>query len=258
MKDIDLYKGDCVEVLDLLPNESIDLVITSPPYNIDLGKSKHNKNGYNLYNDNKPHHVYIDWLRSVFDITYSKLKKGGRVCLNIGDSKNGAIPTSSDVIQFMSNVIGYIPMAHIIWDKSQVRNRCAWGSFLSPSCPSFPTPFEHILVFAKETTKLQHKGNTDLTKEEFVSWAYGIWKFAPEKKQKQIGCPAIFPEELPKRCAKMFSYEGDVILDPFMGSGTTGIVCVKHNRKFIGIELDESYYDVANKRIKSAYHRKRS
>ena len=245
-----LYCGDCLEIIPKLTNESIDCVITSPPYNVDLGNNKYNKNPYNLYNDNREHKEYIAWLKQIFFELYPKIKNGGRICINIGDGKNGAIPTHSDIIQFMSEK--YIPIANIIWNKNQVANRTAWGSFKSPSCPSYPCPFEHILFFAKENIKLQHEGNSDLSDQEFINWAYSIWNFMPETKAKQIGHPAPFPIELPKRCIKMNSYIGDVILDPFMGSGTTGVACYNTNRHFIGIEKDEKYFKLAKERIDSA------
>ena len=140
-----IINGDCLDKMKLLSDNTIDLVVTSPPYNVDLGNNKLHKTPYDLYNDNKEHKEYIIWLEKIFSLIYNKLVDGGRVCINIGDGKNGAVPTSSDIIQFMIN-IGYIPMTHIIWNKNQVGNRTAWGSFMSPSSPSFPTPFEHILV----------------------------------------------------------------------------------------------------------------
>ena len=243
-----IYNMDCLNGLRKMDDNTIDLVVTSPPYNVDLGNNKYNKNPYNLYNDNKEHQEYISWLKEIFSLVYLKLKSGGRVCINIGDSKNGAIPTHSDVIQMMCD-IGYIPMTNIIWNKNTTSNRASFGSYLSPSCPSFPRGFEFILVFAKENKKLQYKGETDLTKEEFVEWTNGLWTFAPETRQKKIGHPAMFPEELPKRLIKMFSWKGALVVDPFMGSGTTAIACINTNRNFIGFELDKHYCDIANKRI---------
>lgn len=249
-KNIQLFLGDCLEVMKEIPDKSINLVVTSPPYNVDLGNNKYHKNPYDLYNDNKEHQEYISWLKEIFKEIYRLLVVGGRVCINIGDGKNGSVATSSDIIQFMKE-LNYIPMTHIILDKSQVGNRTAWGSFLSPSCPSFPTPFEHILIFAKENIKLLHKGITDLTKDEFIEWSLALWKFAPETKQKKIGHNAMFPTELPKRCLKMLTYIGDTVLDCFSGAGTTGVACKMLNRRFIGIELSEEYMKIAQERIKN-------
>lgn len=239
---------DCIKGIVNLKENSIDLVVTSPPYNVDLGNNKYNKTPYDLYNDNKEHWEYILWLKSVFEYLYSKMKVGGRICINIGDGRNGNVPTSCDVVSFMTD-LGYIPMTHIIWNKNQVGNRTSWGSFMSPSCPSFPTPFEHLLVFAKDSRKLSYKGETDLTKEEFINWSSAMWTIAPERNMKKIGHPAMFPEELVLRCLKMFSYKDAVVLDPFSGAGTTALVCKKNNRNYIGFELSKDYCDIAEDRI---------
>lgn len=243
-----LICGDCLEVIPKLKDEIVDLVVTSPPYNVDLGNNKYNKNPYSLYKDNKEHKEYIAWLKSIFEVITPKLKKGGRVCINIGDGKNGQVPTSNDIFNFMMD-LGYIVAGHIIWDKHQIGSRTAWGSWMSPSCPSYPCQFEHILIFSKESKKLLTTGETDLTRDEFINYATSLWTFNPEIKAKQIGHPAPFPPELPYRCIKMNTWVGGVVLDPFMGSGTTGVVCEQLNRKFIGIELDPIYFDIAKKRI---------
>ncbi len=247
-RGLDIYNGDCVEVLGFLEDGSFDLVVTSPPYNVNLGFNKYHRNPYDLYNDNKEHGEYIAWLGIVFKLIYSKLVDGGRVCINIGDGKNGAVPTSSDVIQLLVHM-GYVPYTHIIWDKSQVGPRTAWGSFGSPSCPSFPTPFEHILVFSKGSKKLLRGGETDLDKQEFIDWSLAMWRFAPETRQKKFGHGAMFPEELPKRCIKMLSWKGARVLDPFAGAFTTGVVCKKLGREFVGIELSEEYCRVGADRL---------
>ena len=245
-----IYQGDCLEVLKTLPAESMDIVITSPPYNVDLGNNKYHKNPYDLYNDNKEHKDYISWLEKIFTDVYRILIKSGRVCINIGDGKNGAITTHSDIINFMIK-IGYIPLTTIIWDKNQIGSRTAWGSFQSPSCPSFPTQFEYILVFCKESKKLLTKGETDLTKQEFINWSMALWKFAPETNQKNIGHNAMFPIELPKRLLKMFSWVNSIVYDPFMGAGTTAIACKILNRNYIGSEISPQYCKIAEERIKN-------
>lgn len=243
-----IYNMDCITGIAQMNDSSIDIVVTSPPYNVDLGNNKYNKNPYNLYNDNREHRDYIEWLRKIFTLTYEKLKSGARVCINIGDGKNGAVPTHSDVIQMMCE-IGYIPMSVIIWNKNTVSGRTAWGSFNSPSSPSFPTPFEYILVFAKDSKKLQWKGGTDLTKEEFIEWSLALWNFAPETRQKKIGHPAMFPEELPRRLIKMFSWKNALVVDPFNGAGTTTKVAKDLDRRFIGFDISKEYCDIANKRL---------
>lgn len=239
--------GDCLKVMPQVPNDSIDLIITSPPYN-EMVK-------YDIYQDNKKHDEYIEWLVSIFKMIYRKLKTGGRVAIVVGNRKNGAIQTQSDVIQFMTKRLRYIPMTTIIWYKANISNRTAWGSFRSPSHPSFPTPFEYILVFAKETPKLQWKGKTDLTRQQFVDWSYALWKL-PIQEYADSGRhihskhhPAPFPEMLATRLIKMLSWKNSIVLDPFAGIGTTALACKKTGRHYLCIELSSQYCKLAEKRL---------
>jgi site-specific DNA-methyltransferase (adenine-specific) len=251
MKLTDSYVSniDCVEGLKKLDDNLINLVVTSPPYN--LGDvSVHNHIEYNTYKDNKEFSEYLDWLTDIFHITKSKLTDDGRVCINIGDQKNGAIPTHGYIMDFMFG-LGYGHFTTIIWNKSQTARRTAWGSFMSPSCPSFPTPFEYILVFYNESRKLTHKGETDLEKQEFIDWSLALWNITGETRMKKFGHPAMFPEEIPKRLIKMFSYPGDVVLDPFSGLGTTCKVAKDLKRCYIGFETDEKYYEKSLERLKN-------
>jgi len=247
---IKIINDDCLEYLKQINCPFINLTVTSPPYNVDLGNNKYNKNPYDLYVDNKDHREYIQWLRHIFEQIYRLTISGGRCCINIGDGKNGAIPTSSDIIHFMVS-INWIPMTHIIWDKSQCGNRCSWGSWISPSSPSFPTPFEHILVFAKRTKKLQHQGITDLTREEFMDWSLALWRFPPETRQKKIGHSAMFPIELPKRCIKMLSWVGATVFDPFAGACTTALAARELNRDCICCEISKEYCELGMRRLEN-------
>jgi len=235
-----IIQGDCIEIMKDIPSNFIDMILTSPPYN--------NEHSYDLYKDNKEYLQYISWLKNIFFDGFRLLKKGGKVCINIGDLANGKTPTHSDIMQFMTRDIGYLPMATIVWNKRNATSRTAWGSFQSPANPSFPTPFEYILIFAKDTYGLQTKGETDLTKEEFIEWSSALWTFPPETRISKSVHPAPFPEELPRRCIKMLSWKGAVVLDPFLGTGTTARVCKKLGRNFIGVELSEAYCEIARKR----------
>lgn len=240
-----IHCEDCFETLSSIDDEFIDLTITSPPYNVNLGNDRLGvTDAYDIHNDNMPYETYLDWLKIRFELLFTKTKKFGRCVINIGDQKNGAIPLSSDVIQFMK-IIGWLPLTHIIWNKNQCNPRTAWGSWLSPKQPSFPTPFEHILVFAKEDLNLNRKGETDLTKQEFIDFSLALWTMTTAKKSK-TNHPAAFPEELPYRCIKMFSYIGDIVYDPFAGSCTTLKVAKKLNRKWIGSEISRNYCDLMN------------
>lgn len=249
-KDIFLFEEGCEETLDRMNDNYIDLTVTSPPYNVNLGDNKHNKDqSYDSYNDNMTHNEYMEWIRKVFTKIYTKTVSGGRCIINIGDGKNGKVPTHSDYINVMRE-IGWLTMSIIVWDKKNVSARTAWGSFASPSSPSMPTPFEYILVFAKDRYKLSSHSESvsDITNEEFVDWSLAMWTFAGEKRSR-IGHPAPFPVELPLRCVKFFSWRDAIVYDPFAGSGTTALACLETGRKFIGSEISSNYVDIALDRI---------
>jgi len=217
----DIFLGDCEHIIPTIDNKSIDLLVTSPPYNVNLGQNKYNKKGYSDHNDNMGHDEYILWLKRLFYILKPKMKEDGRIIVNIGDGKNGSVPTHIHISNFMFE-LGYGMFTTIIWNKNNTSSRSSWGSWQSPSCPSFPTPFEYILVFYNISKKKLTKGKTDLTKDEFIKNSLSIWEFPGTKKNK-TGHPAAFPLELPYRCIKQFTWIGDTVLDIFAGSGTTGI-----------------------------------
>jgi len=247
-----IHHGYCEDLIEELPDNSIDICITSPPYNVDLGKNKDkNKEGYDEYKDNKKHHQFITDLAYTFKILKPKMTVGGRVCINVGDGLNGAVPTHSDIIQFMTKELGYLIKTTIIWNKNTTSNRTAWGSWQSPSNPSFPRPFEFIMVFCNESPrKAGNKKDITVTKQEFITNSFGIWTFAPEKNSKKLGHPAVFPIELPYRLIQQLSYKNDVVLDIFSGSGTTCIAAEKLHRRWIGFEMSENYVEKSRERIK--------
>jgi len=242
-----LFNIGCEEGIPNLDDNTVNLVVTSPPYNLE-NVSIHSHIEYNTYKDNKDYTEYIKWLAEIFHSLKPKLTDDGRVCINIADPKNGAIPTHWHVMDFMFKS-GYGYFTTIIWNKSQIGRRTAWGSFMSPSCPSFPTPFEYILVFYKSSRKLTHKREPDIEKQEFIDWSLPTWNFIEENRMKKLGHPAMFPEELPKRLIKLFSYPGDVVLDPFSGLATTCKVAKDLGRQYIGFEIDELYHKKSIERL---------
>jgi len=246
-----IHCGRSEDLIPRLPNDSIDLVITSPPYNVDLGRNKYNKNPYDIYQDNKEYWEYLSWLKCIFGELKLKLVKGGRVCINIGDKENGKIPTHSDIIGFMTHELKYLLKTTIIWNKSQIGNRTSWGSWKSPSNPSFPTPFEYILVFCNESQKkIGEKGAITVSGEEFITNSLALWTFAPENKMQDLGHPAMFPIELPHRLIQQLSYENDIVLDIFSGMGTTCLTAAMLKRRWVGFELSKHYVPRSEKRIR--------
>lgn len=245
-----IHCGRAEDLVPQLPDRSIDMVITSPPYNVDLGNNKYNKNSYDIYQDNKEHWKYISWLKNIFRDLKLKLVKDGRVCINVGDGENGKIPTHSDIINFMTHELGYLMKATIIWDKKQVGNRLSWGSWKSPSNPSFPEPFEYILIFANEDQRKEgDKKLITVSGEEFIRNSLAIWTFSPEHKMAKYDHPAMFPAELPYRLIQQLSYKNDTILDMFSGMGTTCLVAAKLLRQWIGIDISENYVERSIRRI---------
>jgi len=247
-----IFNDKWENILPQIPDNSVDMIITSPPYNIDLGHNRLRKSdrGYDEYKDNKPYDEYLEWMNQCFKQSYRILKKGGRIGINIGDGCNGHETQHADFIVNMKK-IGFIPITTICWDKSQVGNRFSWGSYCSPSQPSFPKPQEYIIVMAKES--LKHEGDPKkitVTPKEFQRNSLALWKFAPESRMMDLyGHPAVFPEELPHRLIQQLTYEDDIVLDPFNGVATTCAVAKKLRRKYIGIEMSKKYYDVSIRRL---------
>ncbi len=238
---------DNIKGMGRLPAESVNLVVTSPPYNV--GDEKHNPIEYNTYEDRVAMEAYLTMLEKTFRRMKRVLTPDGRVVINIGAKKNGRIPLNYFITEMML-YIGFNVYSQIIWDKGHTSRNSAFGSYLKPSCPSFVTTFEYILVFYKDERKLNPEyhetTDTDLVKEEFVAWARAIWSF-PGKKNRIH--PAAFPIELPTRCIKMLSYIGDVVLDPFCGVGTTCEAAKNLKRTYIGFDIDSLYIDEAKRRL---------
>ena len=239
-KDFSIINDDILNTNEIKSN-SIDLIITSPPYNVEID--------YNSTNDNLNYEKYLSFCSGWMSKCFNLLKPDGRLCLNVPltVNKNGSKPLGSDLIQ-KAIEIGYQYKTIIIWNKNHIPTRTAWGSWLSASAPSVIPHIEIIIVFYKDQWKKINKGESTIKKDEFVKWTNGLWTFAGEKK-KNIKHPAPFPLELPDRCIKLFSYKTDLILDPFVGSGTTLISAYKNNRKCIGVEIDKQYYELAINRF---------
>jgi len=235
-----------------IPDNSVDIIITSPPYNVSLGVgNKFKKDKYDSYDDNMPYEDYLNWMDKLYTECYRVLKTGGRICINIGDGANGSVPTHADFTIRMRGKIGFKMMTTIVWDKKQIGASTAWGSYKSPSQPSFPTQFEFIIVMAKET--LQHTGdkkNITVTGEDFQRNSRALWTIPPETRMMELyGHPAAFCEELPRRLLQQLSYAEDIVLDPFSGAGTVAVVAKKLRRKFIGIEMSKKYYETSLRRL---------
>ena len=238
-----IIDSSCENMKDI-PNNSLHLMITSPPYNV----SKEYDNDLSL-------NEYLNLLKNCFTETYRVLVDGGRACINIANiGRKPYIPLSDYVSKIMIE-IGFNMRGEIIWNKSAGAGiSTAWGSFQSASNPILRDVHEYILIFSKGNYKRERDKEEkelrkdNITKEEFIEWTKSVWTMNTES-AKRIGHPAPFPEELPNRLIKLFSFTNDIVIDPFMGSGTTAIAAIKNNRNFVGYEINEEYINLANNRI---------
>jgi site-specific DNA-methyltransferase (adenine-specific) len=223
-----------------LPNNSVHLMITSPPYNV----SKE-------YDDDLSLKEYLDLLKNAFKETYRVLVNGGRACINVANlGRKPYIPLSDYISQIMIEM-HFNMRGEIIWNKAASASpSTAWGSWQSAANPILRDIHEYILIFSKGDYKRERedKQNT-ISKEQFMEWTKSIWTMNAES-ARRVGHPAPFPEELPYRLIQLYSFKDDIILDPFMGSGTTGIAAIKSDRKFVGYEINANYIKLSEARLK--------
>ena len=234
--------GDSEEILKKFPDNCIDLIFTSPPYNFGLEYEEHKD--------------YINWkeyfkkLFSIFKECIRVVKYGGRIVVNVQPLFSDYIPIHHIISNFFINN-KMIWKGEIIWEKHNYNCKyTAWGSWKSPSNPYLKYTWEFLEIFCKGS--LTHRGNkkfADITGEEFKKWVYAKWDIPPEYNMKKYGHPAMFPEELAVRVIKLFSYKGDIVMDPFNGVGTTTVVAKRLGRRYIGIDISEKYCKKAEERI---------
>lgn len=234
--------GDSEEILKNFPDNCIDLIITSPPYNFGLA--------YSSSGDSNHWQDYLDKLYRVFTQGIRVLKHGGRFIVNVQPLFSDYIPLHHLVSSFFMNQ-KMIWKGEILWEKNNYNCKyTSWGSWKSPSSPYLKYTWEFIEIFCKGSLKKTgNSENADISDEEFKSWVVAKWSIGTEKRMKQFNHPAMFPEELVERCLKLFSFQGDIILDPFNGAGTTTAVAAKTGRSYVGIDISSEYCTSARERI---------
>jgi site-specific DNA-methyltransferase (adenine-specific) len=236
-----LYRGDALDGR-LFDGEFTDLIVTSPPYNVDIQ--------YNSHKDDLSYEDYLEFSEKWMANCFKWSKPHARFCLNIPLDKNkGGQKSVGADLTTIAQKVGWKYHSTIVWNEGNISRRTAWGSWLSASAPFVIAPVELIVVLYKEEWK--KTGGTkksDISQKEFMDWTNGLWTFNGESKKK-IGHPAPFPKELPYRCIKLFSFQRDVVFDPFAGSGTTLIMAQNTDRIGIGVELDKKYCELAKQRI---------
>jgi len=244
-------------MLSDVEDESVHLIVTSPPYWQLKDYGSKEQIGFN-----DSYESYINNLNLVWKQCYQVLHKGCRLCINIGDQfarsvyygRYKIIPIRTEIIRFCETV-GFDYMGAIIWQKVTTCNTTGgatvMGSFPYPRNGIVKLDYEFILIFKKlgkpSKVSRQIKEKSKLSQKEWNEYFYGHWNFSGQKQDKHI---APFPEELPKRLIKMFSFVGDTILDPFLGSGTTSVAALKLSRNSVGYEINEDYLSTIEKRLK--------
>lgn len=218
-----------------MPDESIDLVITSPPYNVGIK--------YEASDDKYPLAKYQEFANDIMAFVSRVLKIGGRACFEIGGSGRNMPLTWLWQNAAYNQGLGLYSEITIAHRKT---NPTAWGSYLRADCVFTIPNFHMLYVFYKESER-KSGGITTITKDEWVEWTRGRWQVSYTR-NKKYPHPAPFPISLPTRCIRLFGHIDDMILDPFMGSGTTAVASLQQRRNFIGFELSNEYTKMAQNR----------
>jgi site-specific DNA-methyltransferase (adenine-specific) len=223
-----------------LPENSVHLMVTSPPYNV--GKD---------YDEDYTLEEYLAFLKRVWLEVHRVLVPGGRACVNIANlGRKPYLPIHSYIIQGMVE-LGFLMRGEIIWNKAaSAAGSTAWGSWKSPANPTLRDVHEYILIFSKGCYARKNPRNRKATisKDEFLELTKSIWTF-PAASARKVGHPAPFPVELPLRLLQLYTFEGELVLDPFMGSGQSAIAALQGERRYVGYEIEERYTRLAERRI---------
>jgi DNA modification methylase len=223
-----------------LPDNSIHLMVTSPPYNV--GKE---------YDLDLSLDEYLSFLKGVWAEVYRVLVPGGRACINVANlGRRPYLPLHAFLVRDLLE-LQFLMRGEIIWDKgASASASTAWGSWQSASNPTLRDTHEYVLVFSKTSYRRKRRdGRKDtIAKDQFLEYTKSVWTF-PAQSARKVGHPAPFPVELPYRLIQLYSYEGEVVLDPFMGSGQTALAALKSGRRYIGYETNAAYAKRARARI---------
>lgn len=237
-----IRNNDCLKEMKNMQSNYIDLIVTSPPYNCNIP--------YRSYNDNLPWDEYLSWCNDWLSQCYRILKDDGRIAINVlvqMGIENNTVRVSP-MKQFMNIMqkVGFHIMGTPLWLDNHRVKYTAWGSWKSASSPYIYNPTEVIILAYKNVRKKINQGQNTISKEDFINGCSGIWNIRPDTNSLT---KATYPVALPKLIIELLTYKNDLVLDPFNGSGSTGIACLLTDRNYIGIEIDQEYCRIANNRL---------
>ncbi len=226
--------------MEKIPDETVALAFTSPPYNV--GKE------YEADLDLE------DYFRLILDVArevYRVLLPGGRYVVNVANLGRKPYVPLHAFFYVLHAAVGFLPAGEIIWQKGRgMQGSCAWGSWMSAKAPRLRDLHEYLLVFVKDKFSRAERGHSNISREEFIQGTLSVWEIAPES-ARRVGHPAPFPLKLADRVLRLFSYEDDIILDPFAGSGTTCLAAALSGRRYVGYDIEAEYCELARERIRA-------
>ncbi len=233
-----IVHGSSEQMADL-PDNCVQLMVTSPPYNVTK-----------TYDDDLSLQEYLDLLRRVFAETLRVLSHGGRACINVANlGRKPYIPLSDYITHIMID-LGYLMRGEIIWAKGAGAGvSMAWGSWQSAANPVLRDTHEYILVFSKGSfSRVKAGRQSTITRDQFMEWTKSVWTMNTES-ARRVGHPAPFPVELPARLIQLYTFADDVVLDPFLGSGTTALAAKQAGRRYVGYDTSADYVALAERRL---------
>lgn len=247
-----IYNCDVFDGFKKLPDETIDLVVTSPPYNCGIE--------YDSWQDSKPWDEYLSWCEDWIKEIKRVLKPDGRFAINhlvemgipANGKKNGLRVSPQVELHKIINKVGLNIAAQTMWADPTKSTLTCWGSWQSASAPYIYNPYEVVLIGYKDQWKKQRDKNNPgintISRDDFMVGVGGVWELQPEVRGLTL---ANFPVSLPKLCIELLTFKDEIVLDPFMGSGTTAIACLLTDRKYIGFEISENYHKISDDRIEN-------
>ncbi len=251
----EIFVGDSRD-MSQLDDGCVALMVTSPPYF--AGKQYEEALG-----EGHIPGTYVEFLAMLRDVlaeTYRVLEPGGRIAVNVANlGRRPFRSLAADVMRIVQDDLGYLPRGEIVWQKADgAAGSCAWGSFQSASNPVLRDVTERVIVASKgrldravprpKRKRLGLPHRNTISKDEFMAATLDVWRIQPERATR-VGHPAPFPIELPRRLIELYSYVDDVVLDPFMGSGSTAVAAARTGRRFVGYDTDPTYVSLARERL---------